>query len=163
MTDLVVGPLWHTDRPSMGRFGYLSGRPPLPPQTTYRVSFPWAAGSMECPVEGCTYWDLTHTNPQIFLMQCHIWDMIVILEEGNRPHPRCPACDMFVTCSSMNHCHPTTTLYAQGAHTKRWWRGASGFGDSIMSVWTATGNSYVYQGLCTPANCDGRWMASCHR
>ena len=33
------------------------------------------------------------------------WGSIVILEEGNQPHPRCPQCDMFVPQEALNRAH----------------------------------------------------------
>ena len=40
-------------------------------------------------------------------MLVHVWcrharDTVVILEEGNLPHPRCPLCDILVPWRSMN-------------------------------------------------------------
>ena len=35
-------------------------------------------------------------NLKINFVQCHTQDMMVILEEGNRPHSRCHVYDIFV-------------------------------------------------------------------
>ena len=45
-------------------------------------------------------------------MKVHFWhrnvrDIVVILEEGNLPHPRCPLCDMMVPWKAMNGTHVT--------------------------------------------------------
>ena len=59
-------------------------------------------------------------------------DTIVILEEGNHPHPRCPACDIFVLWVAVNRHHPSLDLCSQGSYSKRHfleeeeaWAGAS--------------------------------------
>ena len=46
-------------------------------------------------------------------------DIIVILEEGNRPYPRCPQCDMFVTQKLLNYQHLKTSFCRQGMD-KKW-------------------------------------------
>ena len=43
-------------------------------------------------------------------MRAHFWhrnirDTVVILEEGNLSHPRCPICDMLVTWRDLNGTH----------------------------------------------------------
>ena len=35
----------------------------------------------------------------------HVWDTVVILEEGNLPHRRCPLCNMLVLWRSLNRLH----------------------------------------------------------
>ena len=46
--------------------------------------------------------------------------MIVILEEGYQPHPRCPNCVIFSPCSALNKCHSATTLCTRGvSHNHR--------------------------------------------
>ena len=75
----------------------VGGHPtPLPDPMLYQASFPRAAGSVEFPVEGCGGRASTCTNLQIYSVQRHVQDTIVIMEEGNHPHPLCPTCDMFV-------------------------------------------------------------------
>ena len=69
----------------------------------YMVSFPIAAGYLGFIVGGYKGQVTTRTNLLIHFVHCHMGDTVVILEEGNRPHPRCPAwpgpaCGMFVTC-----------------------------------------------------------------
>ena len=44
----------------------------------------------------------------------------MILEEGNRPYPRCPQCDMFVPQKSLNGWHLATALCRRGMDRK--WR-----------------------------------------
>ena len=68
----------------------------------YRVSFPREAGSIVCPVGVYKGWLMTRTNLWIHFFHCHMQDTLVILEEENRPHPRRPACDMFVPWEAPN-------------------------------------------------------------
>ena len=49
-----------------------------------------------------------------------MWDAIVILEESNRPYPRCPQCGMFVPQKALNCRHLATALCRQGMDRK--WR-----------------------------------------
>ena len=85
-------------------------RPPqweTPPYTPYpslyRVSYPIAAGFIGFIEGGCKGRVMMRTNLHIHFVHRHMGNTVLILEEGNRPHPFCPAwngpaCDMFVTC-----------------------------------------------------------------
>ena len=68
---------------------------------------------VKCPVEGCGGRESTGTNLRTHFVHLHVWYKIVIMEEGNPPHPRCPARNMFVTWLTMKNIHPTTALCAQ--------------------------------------------------
>ena len=46
-------------------------------------------------------------------------DIIIILEEGNLPHPRCENCDMFVPWRALNGRHKSTEMCSSGADRKR--------------------------------------------
>ena len=61
-----------------------------------RLSFPKEVGLVGFPVEVCRGKASTRTNLRIHSVHCHVWYMIVIMEEGNLPHTRCPTCDFFV-------------------------------------------------------------------
>ena len=63
---------------------------------TYKMEFPKRAGPIPCPVEGCSGRALTRTSTRVHLWHRHIRDTVVILEEGNLPHPLCLLCDMLV-------------------------------------------------------------------
>ena len=41
------------------------------------------------------------------------------MEEGNRPYPRCPQCDIFVSHKALKGRHLTTDFCRQGAKKKR--------------------------------------------
>ena len=86
----------------------------------YRIYFPREAGSIRCPVGDCEGQAKTHTNPRIHFVHYHIRDTIVITEEGNRLHPRCPACEMFVPWAALNRYHPLLDLCVWGEERNRW-------------------------------------------
>ena len=44
---------------------------------------------------------------------------MIILEEGNLPHPQCPRCDMLVLLKDLNGCHFTTAQCTRGEDRKR--------------------------------------------
>ena len=48
----------------------------------------------------------------------HIQDTIIILKEGNLPHPHLPKCNMFVPCKALNGNHPSTEMYTRGRERK---------------------------------------------
>ena len=50
----------------------------------------------------------------------HVQDVVIILEEGNLPHPRCPRCDMLVPWRSLNGHHKNTAICRSWADRKRW-------------------------------------------
>ena len=49
----------------------------------------------------------------------HVWDTIIISEEGNLPHPRCKNCNMFVPWWALNSRHKSTMMCKRGAERKR--------------------------------------------
>ena len=63
---------------------------------TYKMAFLTRAGPMPCPVEGYSGRASTQTAMRVQLWHRHVRDTVVILEEGDLPHPRCPLCDMLV-------------------------------------------------------------------
>ena len=57
-------------------------------------------------------------------MRVHFWrrhvrDTVIILEEGNLPHPRCENCDMLVPWRSLNGRHKDKAMCRSGAERKR--------------------------------------------
>ena len=53
-------------------------------------------GPRKCPIEGCPGWEETSTAMRFHFFHRHVRDTIIILEEGNLPHPWRPQCDMLV-------------------------------------------------------------------
>ena len=56
---------------------------------------------------------------QVNFLHRNVLDTVVILEEGNLPHPKCPQVDMLVPYHILNGRHPATAQYARGAEQKR--------------------------------------------
>ena len=72
---------------------------------TYRMAFPEKSIPSPCPVEGCSGQASTQMAMRMHFWQWHFRDTMVILEEGNLPHPRCPLCDMLVPWRALNGTH----------------------------------------------------------
>ena len=51
-------------------------------------------------------------------MHRHVYDTVVILEEGNLPLPRCPRCDLQVSRRALNGRHLGTSQCRTGAESK---------------------------------------------
>ena len=49
----------------------------------------------------------------------HVWDIVIIMEEGNLPHPRCSRCDMLVPWRSLNGKHKSTAVCRSGLERER--------------------------------------------
>ena len=56
----------------------------------YCMDFPTKGGPRSFPVEGYPGRAVTRTLKQVNFLRQHVRDTVVILEEGNLPHPRCP-------------------------------------------------------------------------
>ena len=56
---------------------------------------------------------------RVHFVHRHIQDIVVMLEKGNFPHPRCARCDMQVPWKALNGCHLGTAQCAKGAERKR--------------------------------------------
>ena len=69
-----------------GQEGYKEGRSDEP--RTFRMEFPAKAGPRPCLFEGCSGRVATRADMRVQLWHWHIWYTVVILEEGNLPHPR---------------------------------------------------------------------------
>ena len=57
-------------------------------------------------------------------MRVHFWrrhvrDTVIILEEGNLPHPRCENCGSLVPWRALNGRHKDTAMCRSGAERKR--------------------------------------------
>ena len=84
----------------------------------YRMEFP-KGGTTKCPVEGCPGRAGMRTAIHVHLWRRHVRDTIIILEEGNLPHPRCENCDMFVPWRALNGRHKSTMMCKSGVERKR--------------------------------------------
>ena len=86
---------------------------------TYRMAFPARVRPRPCPVEGCSGRASTWTSMRVHFWHRHVRDTVVILEEGNLPHPRFPLCEILVPCKSLNETHRCTAQFNRGAERKR--------------------------------------------
>ena len=83
------------------------------------MTFLAKGGPQSCPVEGCPGRVATRTALRKHFLHWYILDTVVILEEGNLPHPRCARCNMLVPRRALNGRHPATAQCARGAERKR--------------------------------------------
>ena len=60
----------------------------------------------------------TRTAMCVHFWRRHVRDTIIILEEGNLPHPRFKNCDMFVPWRDLNGRHKSTMMCKRGAERK---------------------------------------------
>ena len=88
-------------------------------QKTYRMEFP-KGGAKDFPVEGCPGRAGTRTAMRMHFCIRNVRDAVIIMEEGNLPHPRCENCDMLVPWWSLNGRHKDTAMCRSGAERK--WR-----------------------------------------
>ena len=63
---------------------------------TFRMTFLTRGVPRNCAVEGCLGQVATRTAMRVHFLYRHVLDTVVIMEEGNLPHPRCARCDMLV-------------------------------------------------------------------
>ena len=101
---------------NMDRRGYGGGEGGEP--QTYWIEFP-KGGTKACPVEGCPGMAGTRTAMWVHLWRHHVRDIVIILGEGNLPHPRFPQCDMFVPWQTLNGRHKNTEMCRSGEDKKR--------------------------------------------
>ena len=89
---------------------------------------------------------------------------MVILEEGNLPHPRCPLCDMLASWKALNGTHRSTAQCNRGAERKRRRLAAEEEGEVTARASSAYGcpmdmvNSFRYLGQVISAT-DNDWTA----
>ena len=86
---------------------------------SYRMSFPEKGGPQKCPVEGCPGRVATRMEMQVHFVHRHVLDIVVILEEGNFPHPLCARCNIQVPRRALNGWHLGTAQCHKGAELKR--------------------------------------------
>ena len=71
------------------------------------------------PVEGFQGTAYSQINLQVHFVCRHPKYTIVILKEGNQPHPWCPQCGMFVPQEAPNWSHPTSVMCWRGTERKQ--------------------------------------------
>ena len=85
---------------------------------TYNMDFLTRAGPRPCPVEGCSGRALTRTAMKVHFWHWHVRDTVVILEEENLSHTRCPLCDIMVLWKALNGTHRRMAQCTQGAERR---------------------------------------------
>ena len=58
------------------------------------------------------------TAMRVHFWNRNVWDTVVILEEVNLFHPRCPLCNILVPYQSLNGLHNITEKCKKGAEGK---------------------------------------------
>ena len=86
---------------------------------TYRMDLHTKGGPRRCPVEVCPGRAGTRTAMQMHFLNRHVRDIVIILEEGNLSHQRCPPWDMLVPWRALNGRPYATAKCAKGAEQKR--------------------------------------------
>ena len=61
----------------------------------------------------------TRTAIRVHFHHRSVRDTVVVLEDGNSPHPRCPRCDMLYPWSTLNRRHLATVQCTRGVERKR--------------------------------------------
>ena len=85
----------------------------------FRITFLEKGGPRNCPVEGCPSRVATRMTMQVHFLHQNILDTVVIIEEGNPPHPRCARYNMLVPRRALNSRHAATAQYDRGAERNR--------------------------------------------
>ena len=85
----------------------------------YKMHFPAKDGRRQCPVEECPGVLATRAAMRVHFVHRHVHDMVVILEEGNLPLPRCHRCDLQVSRKALNGRHLGTSQCRTGTERKR--------------------------------------------
>ena len=115
----LEGPMRTQHGRAMERISSWEAVPIHDEQQAYRMAFPTAGGPRDYPVEGCLGHVATRTAMRVHFLHRHVRDTVVILEEGNLPHPRCPLYNMLVPWSDLNRRHLATAQCARRAEWKR--------------------------------------------
>ena len=70
-------------------------------------------------MEGCPGALATRTAMRVHFVHRHVQDTVVMLEEGNLPHPQCPRCDLQVPRKALNGRHLGTAQCKKGVERKQ--------------------------------------------
>ena len=81
---------------------------------------------------------------RVHFVHRHVQDTVVMLEEGNLPHPRSPRCDMQVPRKALNGSHLGTAQCAKGAEAKAAGRDEDEeeLGAGTPRIWTTNGGGF---------------------
>ena len=56
---------------------------------------------------------------RVHFLHYHVQETVIIVDESNLPHPRCPLCDIMVLWVGLNGLHPNTAQCEIGLYRKR--------------------------------------------
>ena len=121
------------------------------------LSFPAREVPRPCPVKGCSGRASMQIEMKVYFWHRHVWDTVVILEEGNLPHPRFPLCDMLVPWEALNGTHRRISQCNRGAEWKRLKLAAEEEREVTTRAFSAYGGplemvtSFRYMGQVIPA------------
>ena len=90
-----------------GRLNWGTTSPGGEPRT-YNMDYPTVGGPRNCHVKGCWGRAETRTSMRVHFFHRHVQDTVIILEEVNLTHPRCPWCEILVPWRALNRQHLTT-------------------------------------------------------
>ena len=107
---------------------------------TFWMALPSKGDLQSCPVEGCPGRAATRTAMRVHFLHQHVLDTVVILEEGNLPHPRCTWCKILVSQQALNGSHPATDQCARGAKRSGAEEAAASWGRSRRGPLRHTGS-----------------------
>ena len=82
------------------------------------MEFTNRTGHKPFPVEGCSGQALMWTAMRVHFWHQHGRDTVVILEEGNLPHPQCPLCGILMPWKALNGTHMRTSQFTRGAERR---------------------------------------------
>ena len=83
------------------------------------MNFPDKGGQRRCPVERCPGVLATRAAMRVHFVHRHVHNIVVILEEGNLPLPRCPRFDLQVFRKALNGRHMGTSQCRTETERKR--------------------------------------------
>ena len=100
-------------------------------------------------MEGCRGTASSRKNFRVHFSHLHPWDRIVILEDGNQPHPWCPQCDMFVPQESLNQALSNSAIVPARDGEEAVEAGSQGDrgtdGEGLLGIWDTTYGGYFFQ------------------
>ena len=82
---------------------------PIGELRTYKVVFLTAGGARNYPIKWYRVWSAKRTAMMVHFLHRYVKDTVIILEEGNIPHPRC---NILMSWKALNGRHVTTAQCA---------------------------------------------------
>ena len=163
--DISAGSLQQHMQRQHGLHGVIQQDDTVPQQpAVYSISFPRTIDLVQCPVKGCPGTATSRSNLHRHFMHRHVFDTIIIPEEGSAPLPRCELCDMFIPYKALNRGHQRSAYCREGADRKRQRHANEDIRRASEVVFTARGTplesvqTFVYLGR--PLSCfDNDWPA----